>query len=39
MGIDESNELEIERAPRLGGKRNHGKSRPIFATFLRYQDD
>ena len=26
MGIDESNEIEIEKAHRLGGKRNGGKS-------------
>lgn len=38
MGIDESNEIEIERAHRLGGKREDGKPRPIVAKFLRFQD-
>ena len=38
MAIDESNEIEIERAHRLGGKWDDGKPRPIAAKFLRYQD-
>ena len=38
MAIDEqSNEIEFERAHRLGGKRDDGKPRPIVAKFLRYQ--
>ena len=32
------NEIEIERAHRLGRKRDDGKPRPIMAKFLRYQD-
>ena len=39
MAINESNEIEIERAHRLGGKRDDGKPRPIVAKFLRYQDE
>ena len=38
MAIDKSNEVEIERAHRLGEKRDDGKPRPIVAKFLRYQD-
>ena len=38
MAIDESNEIEIERAHRIGEKRDDGKPRPIVAKFLRYQD-
>ena len=38
MVIDKSNEIEIERAHRIGGKRDDGKPRPIVAKFLRYQD-
>ena len=38
MAIDKSNQIEIERAHRLGGKRDDGKPRPIVAKFLRYQD-
>ena len=38
MGVDENNEIEIERAHRLGAKRNDEKPRPIVAKFLRYQD-
>ena len=37
MAIDKSNEIEIERAHRLVGKRDDGKPRPIVAKFLRYQ--
>ena len=38
VAIDESNDIEIERAHKLGGKRDDGKPRPIIAKFLRYQD-
>ena len=38
MKIDADNEIEIERAHRLGRKRDDGKPRPIVAKFLRYQD-
>lgn len=38
MRIDENNEIEIERAHRLGEKRDDGKPRPIVAKLLRYQD-
>ena len=38
MAIDENKEIEIERAHRLGRKRDDGKPRPIVAKFLRYQD-
>ena len=40
MEIDANNEIEIEieRAHRLGRKRDDGKPRPIVAKFLRYQD-
>ena len=38
MAIDENSDIEIERAHRLGGKRDDGKPRPIVAKFLRYQD-
>ena len=36
--IDENNEIEIERAHRLGRKSDDGKPRPIVIKFLRYQD-
>ena len=38
IAIDKKNEIEIERAHRLGRKRDDGKPRPIVAKFLRYQD-
>ena len=38
MEIDANNEIEIERAHRIGRKRDDGKPRPIVAKFLRYQD-
>ena len=38
MGIDENGDIEIERAHRLGRKREDGKPRAIVAKFLRYQD-
>ena len=38
MAIDKSNEVKIERAHRLGEKRDDGKPRPIVAKFLRYRD-
>ena len=38
MGVDENNEMEIERTHRLGAKRDDEKPRPIVAKFLRYQD-
>ena len=38
MKIDADNEIEIERAHRLGRKRDDGKPRPIVTKFLRYQD-
>lgn len=38
MKIDADNEIEIERAHRLGRKRDDGRPRPIVAKFLRYQD-
>ena len=38
MGIDENGDTEIERAHRLGRKREDGKPRAIVAKFLRYQD-
>ena len=38
MEIDANNEIEIERAHRLGRKRDDGKPQPIVAKFLRYQD-
>ena len=34
MAIDESNDIEIERAHRPGGKRDDRKPRPIVAKFL-----
>ena len=38
MEIDANNEIEIERAHRLGRKHDDEKPRPIVAKFLRYQD-
>lgn len=38
MKIDENQEIEIERAHRIEGKRDDGKPRPIVVKFLRYQD-
>lgn len=38
MGIDENGDIEIERAHRLGRKREDGKPRAIVTKFLRYQD-
>ena len=38
MVINESNEIEIERAHRLGGKSDDGKPQPVVAKFLRYQN-
>ena len=38
MGIDENGDIEIERAHRLGRKREDEKPRAIVAKFLRYQD-
>ena len=38
MEIDANNEIEIERAHRLGRKRGDGKPRPIVTKFLRYRD-
>ena len=36
--LTKKNEIEIERAHRLGRKHDDGKPRPIVAKFLRYQD-
>ena len=36
IAIDESNDIKIEIAHRLGGKRDDRKPRPIVAKFLRY---
>ena len=38
MGIDENGDIEIERAHRLGRKREDGKPRAIVTKFLRHQD-